>query len=251
VRKLDVAVEPVGCGEGCPKRYCSVECRDRAMELYHAPLCQYHATLNDLENLAALYKTGGSRVSMLAWKMLGMALQRRKPGQEYLSAAPADMYPYCHLARKTDAPAGCEREFDLVINAVFYLRIWQTIHSTTGFSGDPLLGMKWLIDCNTLFMANGVSLCPPGGNDDVMKRGQAIMLPGTMFNHSCAANASYDSPVNNKVEFFATETIEAGEEITIPYCHSDTPVRDRRMVLQRTYGFLCDCKKCKVEMATL
>jgi hypothetical protein len=248
VRKLGKPSETAGCGEGCPKQYCSLECRQRAMELYHAPLCHHHAILEELESTAARGSTGSSRAPLLAWKMLGIALQQRKPGQKYLSVAPADVYPYCHLARITDTAAGHETEGDLTTNAAFYMRIWYTIHRCADISGDPLLGMKWLLDFNSVFVANGISLASEAASPDIMKRGQAIMLPGTMFNHSCAPNAIYTAPSNNKIEFAATEAIEAGEEITISYCFSDAPVEDRQQVLNGTYRFICDCKKCKAEL---
>jgi hypothetical protein len=200
-----------------------------------------------LERHAGKGKTASSRMCLIAWKMLAMALQQRKPGQKYLSSAPADVYPYCHLARNTDAPAGLEKDFDLSINAAPILRVWQTVHACSDISGDPLLDISWIMNLNFMLVVNAISLSP-GGTDDILKMGQAIMLPGTMFNHSCAPNASYDAHVNNKIEFKATEVIEAGEEITIPYCFTSAPVEDRQMVLKHMYRFTCDCKKCKAEL---
>ncbi|ORX41271.1 hypothetical protein BD324DRAFT_648148 [Kockovaella imperatae] len=51
----------------------------------------------------------------------------------------------------------------------------------------------------------------------------------------------------NKLTLLARRTINPGEELTIPYVNFNMPRGDRRQMLRESYGFWCDCPKCKRE----
>ncbi|KAK4610197.1 SET domain-containing protein 5 [Fulvia fulva] len=70
------------------------------------------------------------------------------------------------------------------------------------------------------------------------------------INHSCVPNtvtATDPCCIGDEVQVFAEKPIKAGEEITLSYNHQlyeITTARQRAVLLQRQYGFACDCPAC-------
>ncbi|EME44688.1 hypothetical protein DOTSEDRAFT_129271, partial [Dothistroma septosporum NZE10] len=70
------------------------------------------------------------------------------------------------------------------------------------------------------------------------------------INHSCVPNTvttTDECCIGDQVQVFAEKPIKAGEEITVSYNHQlyeITTARQRSVLLQRQYGFTCDCPAC-------
>jgi hypothetical protein len=65
-----------------------------------------------------------------------------------------------------------------------------------------------------------------------------------LINHSCVpnCNANWNSDTGHET-IYATQDIEAGEEITISYKQEDT-FAEQRAVLRDAFGFDCNCTRC-------
>lgn len=48
----------------------------------------------------------------------------------------------------------------------------------------------------------------------------------------------------NRLTMLARQTIQKGEELTIPYVNFAAPRDERRQTLRENYGFWCSCPKC-------
>lgn len=91
----------------CDRLFCSAACADLAWEQYHAPLCG--KDLARIEAYAAQGVTTSARSILFAWKMLGLALQhQRRSGAGAPLVPPADLAPFCHLARANDVGTAAE-----------------------------------------------------------------------------------------------------------------------------------------------
>lgn len=72
-----------------------------------------------------------------------------------------------------------------------------------------------------------------------------IAFDGSKFNHSCCPNIDYYyDEVNNTLSFYSNKEINKGEELTISYLKENVSSSN----LEYTYGFKCDCEKCKINM---
>ena len=85
----------------CDRLYCSAACAASAWEQYHEPLCGLD--LARIEAYAAQGVTTTACFILFTWKMLGFAIQRqRRRGSGAPLESPADVSPFCHLARISD-----------------------------------------------------------------------------------------------------------------------------------------------------
>ncbi|KAL1529564.1 hypothetical protein AB1Y20_000508 [Prymnesium parvum] len=113
------------------------------------------------------------------------------------------------------------------------LREWQRCHGGGGGGG----GVRALL-----------AALPPVAECVV---GTALYSRLARLNHSCAPNAHvrFDRSGGHEADVVATRDIEEGEEVTISYidCNERARVRERREELA-DYGFVCDCRKCEVEL---
>ena len=83
------------------------------------------------------------------------------------------------------------------------------------------------------------------------------MCPGLwpelgLLNHSCAPNA-FVVVISNRAVVRAATAIPAGGEVTVTYLGKQgaQPRTARRDMLQRLYGFECNCVRCQVGGALL
>ncbi|XP_057827979.2 methyltransferase FGSG_00040 [Cryptomeria japonica] len=67
----------------------------------------------------------------------------------------------------------------------------------------------------------------------------------SFINHSCFPNAKY-MVVGKAMFIIAVRRIEAGEEITVPYCRTLAPLVRREKYCTQM-GFRCECKRCVFE----
>ncbi|OSD04617.1 hypothetical protein PYCCODRAFT_1363850 [Trametes coccinea BRFM310] len=65
----------------------------------------------------------------------------------------------------------------------------------------------------------------------------------SMFNHSCAANATWYC-IGDLMIIRAAESIPAGTEVTIPYCVEESYI-DRQTILRKHMLDKCDCRLCE------
>ena len=91
----------------------------------------------------------------------------------------------------------------------------------------------------------GLDASPDGGGPVV---GHGCYLAAATFNHSCAPNCAVSSGVERMVVTTLT-AVEAGDELCIPYMHSNMPVGARRKLLRAAYNFECACARCMAEAA--
>lgn len=77
-----------------------------------------------------------------------------------------------------------------------------------------------------------------------------------LANHSCAPNAAFTGSASDagaaSISLVALAGVEAGEEVFISYVDGAKllrPVRERRRVLKRDFGFACECARCRQEAA--
>jgi tetratricopeptide (TPR) repeat protein len=83
------------------------------------------------------------------------------------------------------------------------------------------------------------------GKQDGRKASTGLWVRSAYINHSCIPNAKKDS-VGDLMIFRATRPIKAGEEIF--HCYSESiDLKDRAANLEKTWGFVCDCRLCKAE----
>ena len=99
------------------------------------------------------------------------------------------------------------------------------------------------------------NVLPCGDND--ASRGAAadtgaIFLLGSRFNSSCQPNVNnYWDARTQKITFWATRAIAAGEELCICYGDELAPREDRRRRLESAFRFVCGCVACSREGAGL
>lgn len=79
--------------------------------------------------------------------------------------------------------------------------------------------------------------------------GVALMGAASLSNHSCQPNATCvqlggSQFLVDERALIARRPIAPGEEITIEYLDICQPTVDRRRILQKAYGFICNCALC-------
>jgi hypothetical protein len=67
------------------------------------------------------------------------------------------------------------------------------------------------------------------------------------INHSCRPNVrhDWDPRFGGALRLRAARNIAVGDEITIAYNAQALPREERRAVLERDFGFLCECELCR------
>ncbi|KAK6242713.1 hypothetical protein SCA6_008102 [Theobroma cacao] len=99
-----------------------------------------------------------------------------------------------------------------------------------------------ILDVNSL-VEEAVSANVLGKNSDFY--GVGLWILASFINHSCNANARR-LHVGDYVMVHASRDIKAGEEITIMYFDTLSPL-DKRMEMSKSWGFNCRCRRCKFE----
>ncbi|CAO2829556.1 unnamed protein product [Amaranthus hypochondriacus] len=99
-----------------------------------------------------------------------------------------------------------------------------------------------ILDVNSL-VEDAVSSKVLGKNSDYY--GVGLWLLPSFINHSCSPNARR-LHIGDYVVVFASKEIKAGKEITFAYYDVLSPLAKRRE-MSKTWGFNCECKRCKYE----
>jgi len=101
-----------------------------------------------------------------------------------------------------------------------------------GFSGDDLSFLRVL-------RTNGVAL--PGG-------GTAVYGMACRANHSCQPNAALRVAADSSIQVIALRDVAPGEDVLVSYLGEGDllkPTEHRRRLTSRTWGFSCDCVRCR------
>ncbi|PQM35308.1 uncharacterized protein Pyn_39830 [Prunus yedoensis var. nudiflora] len=99
-----------------------------------------------------------------------------------------------------------------------------------------------ILDVNSL-IEDAISSKVLGKNSDYY--GVGLWVLASFINHSCVPNARR-LHVGDYLIVHASRDVKAGEEITFAYFDVLSPL-DKRNEMCKTWGFRCDCKRCKFE----
>lgn len=232
-------------GNPCALAFCSTDCHKAAWELYHAPLCG--ADISRMEATVHRGLSSSSLFTLLAWKLLGVALRSRGHTQKmkhnhftvsvaglsfqvkiaappeataevavdgsphtrpYIVARPADLAPMNLLWRRTDAVG--TPPFAM---GAFMTDIWGGMRDPlkkidSTAPSDPMLDLQWLLDVYSVLAPNAVTITVPGVKK-VLAHGLALMTAGTFFNHSCVPNINRVSDADKTGSAFTFVTTRA------------------------------------------
>lgn len=99
-----------------------------------------------------------------------------------------------------------------------------------------------ILDVNSL-VEDAVSAKVLGRNSDYY--GVGLWVLASFINHSCSPNAKR-LHVGDYLMVHASRDVQAGEEIMFAYYDALSPLEKRKEV-SKTWGFQCNCKRCKFE----
>lgn len=99
-----------------------------------------------------------------------------------------------------------------------------------------------ILDVNSL-VEDAISAKVLGKNSDYY--GVGLWVLASFINHSCIPNARR-LHVGDHVMVHASRDLKAGEEITFAYFDVLSPL-NKRKEMSKTWGFECNCKRCKFE----
>ncbi|KAM1170520.1 hypothetical protein ACFX2G_021379 [Malus domestica] len=99
-----------------------------------------------------------------------------------------------------------------------------------------------ILDVNSL-VEGGISTKILGKNSDYY--GVGLWVLASFINHSCVPNARR-MHIGDHVMVHASRDVKAGEEITFAYFDVLSPL-EKRNESCKTWGFRCNCKRCKFE----
>lgn len=99
-----------------------------------------------------------------------------------------------------------------------------------------------ILDVNSL-VEDGVSAKVLGKNRGVY--GVGLWILASFINHSCSGNARR-MHVGDNIMVHVSRNVKAGEEITYAYFDTLVPL-EKRKEMSQTWGFNCNCNRCKFE----
>ncbi|PON54148.1 N-terminal acetyltransferase A, auxiliary subunit [Parasponia andersonii] len=136
-----------------------------------------------------------------------------------------------------------EDEFDLEVPDISLFRP-ETEEDGTSSCFEKLDSNRVLsiLDVNSI-VEDGVSSKVLGKNSDYY--GIGLWILACFINHSCVPNARR-LHVGDHVLVHASRDVKAGEEVTFAYFDVLSPLGKRKQ-MSKSWGFDCDCKRCKFE----
>jgi SET domain len=243
--KVDISCD---CGV---ERYCSASCRARHWDVEHEYLCG--------RKFAGLVSWGlrqGSTLFMkhtvLCAKILARSGGGASSGETLRALDSLCEGPPARRVPNSRTPHIDAEALGDVLRAVFAGRI-----RLSADGGDLAAQVHHTL---RVLAANLHGFCAPGEPSwmsDLGGSGGALLLVGSMFNHSCcpnvrvsvrvpaaAADASSGSGSPLEMQFVLRSDVVAGDELCISYVPGDVEPDVRYTLLKDVYGFECACPKC-------
>jgi hypothetical protein len=228
---LTLAVPCAGCSATW---YCSQDCRS-SDEPLHAIEC---APLGRaLEDIGTSYDVDQRTEIRLVLRILSRAmLEWRDPARLQPPDATPARWTFSDYLLLSDGrarlPSRILRALHPLAEHLFALGPWRTV-SDAGQILNVLL--KARENTFTIPLARSVSA------------GSGVYLDASLFNHSCQPTLGiFPVPGSSALEFVALDDLAEGDMFTLDYVgYGD--LRERRTYLIDSFGFLCDCHRCRRE----
>ena len=243
-----IAPPVIGVPCTCGVVFCSAACQTTAVKRYHGATCRAGGGGAEAAVRAAAARDPVHAPAglLLPWKLLGWALTAAAAaGTPPLS--PADLPPFCHLQRVSDAPAPPAVDTGRYPAVAGMAAAWSVFYDALGADAAALahLHPAWMLEVAAMVAGNSFGL---DGVDCAAAAPAATALFGaaSYFNHSCTANIAYRNSLaatGAVLTFTTTRTVAAGSELTVAY-GNDPAVRPQ---LFKQYGFQCGCVECRTE----
>ncbi|KAJ4711377.1 Histone-lysine N-methyltransferase [Melia azedarach] len=132
-----------------------------------------------------------------------------------------------------------ENELEVPDISVFRPEIQESSYSNEKLDMGKILT---ILDVNSL-VEDAVSANVLGKNKGLY--GVGLWTLASFINHSCSPNARRIH-VGDYIIVHASRDVKAGEEITFAYFDMLSPL-EKRKEMSKTWGFNCNCKRCKFE----
>jgi hypothetical protein len=249
MRPLSVGKEPrvFPCPESshnsCTAVYCSTECRDLSLSLYHQPLCG-----NPLREVKKYVTQSGNMQLLPIARLAAMSIQQgfdvtKSPHIELLHSRMAyqTLLPVFQQqeAFVKDLPKEWGDEFDFEWFLELDLRFSANCFSTNHYS------MNFLSFSRDVSLSFDSHVCvfrgPKMAPQNLRKFIIGLYHVASFINHDCLnRNVTIDWPVEmgNNIVISALRDISRGEEITQWYFEPENSQAYR-------YGIECNCKYCE------
>ena len=201
------------------------------MDTYHRAICG--RDLSEIMSYVARGFTCSSLIVLHVLRILAIALQS---GQH-----PLEMNEVRYLTPGASKVAA----WDSYRSFFFYMDMLKTLGSCP-FRDIAKLDF-WVyytltqkLTCNTF-----------GEYKAPQKPANGMLFPFSSFlNHSCKPNAHYVTEKSGRRLVYANEQIEKGQQVFISYCDINLPVLKRQSLFHGTFGFVCKCERCLLQLGT-
>ncbi|KAI8111858.1 hypothetical protein M9435_004356 [Picochlorum sp. BPE23] len=200
---------------------------------------------------------GNQKFPLLVSELACMKVREDTDGGDFRSS---DMSSLCHVNVQRDSIPQEWRDS--------YEALMASFDSISG--ARDCLNLSWYVDMMSRIHVNAfrvdivdigsLSIGDKGGYSELLKEhvtaaresGSAVYVLASMLNHSCIPNVGVGFPRNtHEIRLTAERDISQHEQLCVSYIDSDAPVAERQQMLEFSYGFRCECEKCREEMASL
>ncbi|KAH7829379.1 putative SET domain [Monocercomonoides exilis] len=93
-------------------------------------------------------------------------------------------------------------------------------------------------------IAKASGICDCNAHTIFPDTGFGVYHFGSMFNHSCAANAAFCHDSKGRILIVSLRPIRTAEEIFVDYCDVNMRMEQRQSELSGCYHFSCQCERC-------
>jgi hypothetical protein len=212
------------CEAGCSEAFCSEQCRDVALEQYHAVSCPVlNPSFGDWQQRLETQLSNSGPDSRAALTCLAI-------GKVCAIATVAEAHPL-HLEK-----------IDVLRGSTEYVAS-DTLHHV----GSLTVSLGHALRQPNLFLEEFISLYALIQTNEFLTSDGTVLFPFlSLVNHSCVPNCVVVGPSAVKKSLVAVKDIREGEQLTIDYNSALTSTlayEDRRALLAQR-GFQCFCPRC-------
>lgn len=263
---------PFMCDD-CEAVFCSLDCRDRAMELYHPIVCD--RDINSVAKDVPVLETSDALYTQLLLRVLAMAQQQdlhplEVPEVRFIWG---DFHPFKDVPGHFQGYKFHEPNshgFPRSLHFDFEYNVRLPLHALEKMDIDYFADARYAIWIfNTLFAKfRGTASARLSGKDPGSQaRGPEVCAVHSMWcmaNHSCDPNVTWEwgssinlwamedrqrweQVFNGKYQKPNKPGIRKGEEILNHYCDPTLGIRQRRGWAQGALGGRCMCPRCEWE----